>query len=103
MPVALLYGTGVLFWLALINSIIHFIFDYLRAYSIAKPAMMKYEEAFKALAESGASQEELDRLESFPVEPEDALEVPELVSVINNITSFMVLVFIIVGIINLII
>ncbi len=87
-----------MFWLALINGLMHFTFDYLRAYIIGAPAMIKYEEAYKELYEKGATQEELDNIETFPIEPEDELRVPTLVKVVNNITPLMVLVFIIVGI-----
>ncbi len=66
---------------------------------IATPAMSKYEMVVKELAARGASDEEIDALESFPVEPEDELRVPKWLNVVNSITTYMVLIFIIIVII----
>ena len=37
--IALLYGTEILFWAALINGLAHLIFNYMKAYIVAIPAM----------------------------------------------------------------
>ena len=71
----------------------------MKAHIIATPAMSKYEMAVKELDARGASDEEIDALESFPVEPEDELRVPKWLNVVNSITTYMVLIFIIIGII----
>ena len=61
--IALLYGTEVFFWTALINGLAHLIFDYMKAHIIATPAMSKYEMAVKELDARGASDEEIDALD----------------------------------------
>ena len=93
--IALLYGTEILFWAALINGIAHLIFNYMKAYIVAIPAM-----AVEELTARGASDEEIAALESFPVESEDELRVPKWLNVVNGITSYMILVFIIIGIVT---
>ncbi len=56
--------------------------------------------AVEELAARGASDEEIAALESFPVEPEDELRVPKWLNVVNSITSYMILVFILIGIVT---
>lgn len=77
----------------------HLVFDYAKAYTIAIPAMKKYEQAYEELVARGASDEELAALKSFPIELEDELRVPKWLNVVNSITSYMILIFIIVGIV----
>ena len=98
--IALLYGTEILFWAALINGLAHLIFKYMKAYIAAMPAMKKFEMAVEELAARGASDEEIAAIESFPVEPEDALRVPKWLNVVYSITSYMILVFILIGIVT---
>lgn len=98
--IALLYGTEIFFWAALINGLAHLIFNYMKAYIAAIPAMKKFEMAVEELTARGASDEEIAALESFPVEPEDELRVPKWLNVVNGITSYMILVFILIGIVT---
>ncbi len=72
----------------------------MKAYIAAIPAMKKFEMAVEELAARGASDEEIAALESFPVEPEDELRVPKWLNVVNSITSYMILVFILIGIVT---
>ncbi len=75
---AVLYGTGLLFWVAVANALIHIGFDFSRAYITAIPSMKKFEAGAKEMYNRGASEEEIENLD-YPIEPEDYERVPRWV------------------------
>lgn len=93
-----LFNVG-LFWLAVGNTIIHISASFAYSFFIARPSMIKYEEAVLKMVEAGASQAEIDALETFSVESNHAF-VPKWTLVLSRLTFLISVLLLIIGLIN---
>ena len=100
LSVIILYSINVgLFWLAVGNTLIHISASFAYSFFIARPSMIKYEEAVLKMLEEGASQAEIDALETFPVESDHAI-VPKWTLVLSMLTFLISILLLIIGLIN---
>lgn len=95
-----LYSINVgLFWLAVGNTVIHISASFAYSFFIARPSMVKYEEAVLKMLEAGASEADIDALETFPVE-DDHVNVPNWTLILSMLTFLISVLLLIIGLIN---